>query len=380
MKVATKSSGILKARNVMAILDEIVECLDVEECLRLVEWIEAECADWLIEAISDLGPKMRFGLFQTLLRRFNPYVYEEAKARGRLRNFLQKICPRNNITGRNEKGDVNERWNLVYKKDIPDDQVLSQPGEAVLIRGDFYKNLWSLVETMHNPDATRVVMCRPGSMIDWQKLNRKFDSVLRIFEGSNKRVQEAYEVRQEPERQARRERRALGLPELSPYESEGDSKPQEDDFPLHYFTEPHLLPLAMMDPDFRKQILAQMYTFLHAMQVPGLKSYAETRPVSDAPIAMTDAKIIEQLGALVKRVKNQLTLTPSAGKKFITQLDMILGTLHLREEHLIRTIDSKYVCSTQLATICSWTGSSPSFLPCMRTYPAPPTRICWKMT
>jgi hypothetical protein len=99
MKVATKSSGILKARNVMAILDEIVECLDVEECLRLVEWIEAECADWLIEAISDLGPKMRFGLFQTLLRRFNPYVYEEAKARGRLRNFLQKICPRNNITG-----------------------------------------------------------------------------------------------------------------------------------------------------------------------------------------------------------------------------------------------------------------------------------------
>lgn len=316
--VAASSTGILKARDVMAILDEIVECLDVDECLKLFNWIEIECSTWLIEIISTLNPKMRFGLFQSLLRRFNPYVDQGAEAQGRLRNFLARVCPPSNITGRNDKGDVNDRWALSYKKDIADTEVISQPGDPVIIKGDYYKNLWSLVETLHNPDAGRVLVSRPGGILDWQRMQRKFDHVLRIFEASVKRLSEAYDIRQESERSERRPgKRSVSdgpLADLS-----------DDNFFLHYLTDPHLLPLETMDPQFRKQVLSQMFIFLHALLTPGIKSFLENKPKTDEAVPL-DAKIVQQVNEILKRVRAQITSTPTAGKRFLGQLHVMLGT------------------------------------------------------
>ena len=303
LAISAAQEGVCYHTLPFIILSDVLECLTLDLCETVFEFVENHVSTWILPEFYSSGKILLLRMSNDLLRRLSSA--QNTIFCGRIQLFLARLFPLSEKSALNLMSHFNTDNVTTYNKEAGTDNAGTvegeDEGEMMEIEGnedlsdsslpvdfDLYHKLWALQD----------LFCQPSqcySAEQWKVLTGNVEEVLRAF--SSFKLEDVGGSR-------RKNARKSSVIEYA-----------ESHYFAKFLTSEKLMNLQLRDSHFRRHILLQFLVIFHYL-VGGVKFKASTHQLQDSQTAW-----IKETTENVYRILEE---TPPQGTEFVAYVRHIL--------------------------------------------------------
>ena len=292
------------------LLSDVLDCLTLDVCEQLFEFVEGQVATWTKPNFYSSGKILLLRMCNDLLRRLS--AAQNTVFCGRIQLFLARLFPLSEKSALNLMSHFNLENVTAYNKEaglseVSDDNT-SLDSEAMEIVPfeesvessapiDYilYQKLWALQDIFHNP-----TQCYSAEQ--WKLLTENATSVLQAF--SSYKLEDVASSSSWSKKKARKEKHRSSVVDY-----------RESHYFAKFLTSEKLMNLQLQDCHFRRHILIQLLVLFQYMS-SDVKFKTSSQVMSDSQAAW--------IKETSEEVYKLLEETPPNGKEFATYIERVL--------------------------------------------------------
>ena len=306
LAISAAQEGVCYYTLPFIILSDVLECLTLDLCEKVFEFVENHVSTWILPEFYSSGKILLLRMSNDLLRRLSSA--QNTIFCGRIQLFLARLFPLSEKSALNLMSHFNLDNVTSYNKDagkgVMEDTTVEEgedEGETMEIEGDEDSSDASLpvdFNLYHKLWALQDLFCQPSqcySAEQWKLLTGNVDEVLRAF--SSFKLEDVQGSR-------RKTHQKSSLVEYS-----------ESHYFAKFLTSEKLMNLQLRDSHFRRHVLLQMLVLFHYL-VGDVKFKASSHQLQDNQTAW--------IKETTENVYRLLEETPPQGTEFAAYVRYIL--------------------------------------------------------